>query len=243
MTPERWQQIDQLFHEALACAPAQRAAFLQSACAGDESLRLEVESLISSHESNNSFIEKPAGDVAAEMLGTQNSRFTSGQQIGNYKIIRELGSGGMGEVYLALDTKLGRKVALKLLPEVFTADVDRVRRFEQEARAASALNHPNILTIHEINEDGLRFIATEFVDGQTLRQRLINGRIEINEALTISQQIASALAAAQSEGIIHRDIKPENVMLRHDGLVKVLDFGLAKLSEDKIGAQTIQHVH
>ena len=236
MTPERWQQIDKLFHAALAYEPARRAAFLAGACAGDESLRAEVESLISSHEGSRSFIETPAGDVAAEMLGSHKTRFEPEHQIGNYKIVRQLGSGGMGEVYLAVDTKLGRKVALKLLPEVFTKDVDRVRRFEQEARAASALNHPNILTIHEIHEGDPKFIATEFVDGQTLRQRLRSGQLGTNEALNISEQIAFALAAAQTEGIIHRDVKPENIMLRHDGIVKVLDFGLAKLAEDRVTA-------
>ncbi len=145
-----------------------------------------------------------------------------------------MGKGGMGEVYLAQDHKLGRKVALKFLSSSFTQDVDRLRRFEREARAASALNHPNILTIHEIGEaDGHRFIATEFIDGETLRQRIATGPLQVNEALHIVEQIASALADAHGAGIIHRDIKPENIMLRRDGIVKVLDFGLAKLAEPK----------
>ena len=232
VSPEQWQEIDELFHAVLTCEAGHRKEFLAAVCGNNESLRLEVESLISFHEESDSFIETP-GDVAAEMLGTT---FTPGQQIDNYRIIRQLGAGGMGEVYLAVDTKLGRKVALKLLPEVFTKDADRVRRFEQEARAVSALNHPNILTIHEINEDGWHFIATEYVDGQTLRERLQAGPLATNEALNISEQIASALTAAHSEGIIHRDIKPENIMLRHDGIVKVLDFGLAKLVEDRVAA-------
>lgn|GEM_PF-4554152 len=160
--------------------------------------------------------------------------FPAGQRIGQYEIISPLGKGGMGEVYLAQDHKLGRKVALKFLPLSFTKDADRLRRFEREARAASALNHPNILTIHEIGEiDGHRFIATEFIDGETLRQKIAAGPLKVNEALQIVEQIASALADAHAAGIIHRDIKPENIMLRRDGIVKVLDFGLAKLAEPK----------
>src|SRR6185436_3471936 len=149
MTPERWRQIDQLFHATLACEPTQRAAFLARACTSDDSLRVEVESLLCFHEGAEKFIETPAGDVAAELLNTHESRFKQGQQIDNYKIIRQLGSGGMGEVYLAEDTRLSRKIALKILPPQFTIDPDRVRRFAQEARAASALNHPNIVTIYE----------------------------------------------------------------------------------------------
>jgi tetratricopeptide (TPR) repeat protein len=156
----------------------------------------------------------------------------TGTRFDRYEILSPLGKGGMGEVYLALDTRLKRKVALKLLPAAFTADADRVRRFEQEAQAASALNHPNIITIHEIGEaDGAHFIATEFIEGQTLRQQLTRGRMELSTALDVALQAASALAAAHVAGIIHRDIKPENIMLRPDGLVKVLDFGLVKLTE------------
>jgi serine/threonine protein kinase len=158
----------------------------------------------------------------------------AGQRVGQYEIISLLGKGGMGEVYLAQDHRLGRKVALKFLPSSFTQDVDRLRRFEREARAASALNHPNILTIHEVGEaDGHKFIATEFIDGETLRQKIAAGPLKVNEALHIVEQGASALADAHAAGIIHRDLKPENIMLRRDGIVKVLDFGLAKLAEPK----------
>jgi serine/threonine protein kinase len=157
--------------------------------------------------------------------------------IAHYRLLAPLGAGGMGEVYLAEDTKLGRKVALKLLPEEFTCDAGRVRRFEQEARAASALNHPNILTIFDIGEaNGGRYIATEFIDGQTLRERLNGDRLSPQAAVDIASQIAAALAAAHEAGIVHRDIKPENVMLRRDGIVKVLDFGLAKLTEQRPAA-------
>jgi len=156
----------------------------------------------------------------------------AGQAIGPYQILSVLGQGGMGEVYLAQDSRLGRKVALKLLPSQFTQDRDRLRRFEREARAASALNHPNILTIYEIGEqEGRTFIAAEYIEGQTLRQSMAGGAFEVWEVLEVAVQVASALGEAHTAGIIHRDIKPENIMLRRDGLVKVLDFGLAKMSE------------
>jgi serine/threonine protein kinase len=154
-----------------------------------------------------------------------------GSRLDAYEIVRPLGSGGMGEVWLATEVRLGRKVALKVLPADLTRDPFRVQRFEQEARAASALNHPNVCTILALGEtsDGQRYIAMEYVEGQTLRQRLRAGRLAIREFLDIATQVASALAAAHAIGIVHRDIKPENVMLRPDGFVKVLDFGLAKL--------------
>src|SRR5689334_2798535 len=160
----------------------------------------------------------------------------SGVRFNQYIILSQLGGGGMGEVYLAQDTKLGRRVALKLLPVQFTSDTERVHRFEQEARAASALNHPNIITIHEIDqaqtESGdTHFIAAEFIEGQTINQRLALGRMKLIEALDVAIQVASALTAAHAAGIVHRDIKPENIMLRPDGYIKVLDFGLAKLTE------------
>src|SRR3989441_1426541 len=156
--------------------------------------------------------------------------------IAHYRILSRLGAGGMGEVYLAEDTRLDRKVALKILPERFTKDESRLRRFVQEAKAASALNHPNIITIHEIGEapnesGGTHYIATEYIDGQTLRRRMTGSRLPLNVVLDIGAQVASALAAAHDAGITHRDIKPENVMVRLDGIVKVLDFGLAKLTE------------
>src|SRR5947209_2879601 len=231
MTSERWQQIEQLFHSALEREPAQRAAFLAEACAGDDSLRREIETLIASHEGAENFMETPASDVAAEMLSHAQSRLEMGQQLGEYRVLSLLGTGGMGEVYLAEDPRLNRLIALKLLPAHFTIDSGRVRRFEQEARAASALNHPNIITIHEIGRaDSIQFIATEFIDGVTLRERMSGRALKLGEALDIAYQIASALAAAHAAGIIHRDIKPENIMLRRDGFVKVLDFGLAKLT-------------
>src|SRR5687767_1596890 len=232
MTPERWQQVKEIFDSAIKYLPEHRGVFLSQACRGDEELRSEVESLITSHEKEGSFIDEPAYYAAAELIGNERSELPTGDTIGNYEVLSFISRGGMGEVYLAQDKRLSRKVALKLLPSAFTKDNDRLRRFEQEARAASALNHPNIITIYEIFQaNSTHVIATEFVEGETLRHRLGRSSLSLNEALTIAIQIADALNAAHQAGIIHRDIKPENVMLRPDGYVKVLDFGLAKLSE------------
>jgi serine/threonine protein kinase len=232
MTPERWQQVKQIFNSAIAYAPEERSSFISQACFGDEQLRSEVESLIASHEQSGSFIDQPAFEVAASLLTGERAELKPGHTIGSYEVISFLSRGGMGEVYLAEDKRLGRKVALKLLPATFTTNDDRLRRFEQEARAASALNHPNIITIYEIRQAaGSHVIATEYVEGETLRQRLVRAPLTLSETLNIAIQVADALAAAHKAGIIHRDIKPENIMLRPDGYVKVLDFGLAKLSE------------
>ncbi|MDT4954158.1 MAG: eukaryotic-like serine/threonine-protein kinase [Acidobacteriota bacterium] len=235
MATDRWQQIKEIFHSALERGPAERPAYLAGACAGDESIRSEVESLIAAHEKDGSFIDSPAYEVAAAWLAEDGEPDPLvGQQINRYKVLSQLGAGGMGEVYLAQDTKLGRKIALKLLPASFTNDADRLHRFQQEARTASSLNHPNILTIYEIgDEQGLHFIATELIEGQTLRGRLASVPLELSDALDIILQAASALAAAHEVGIVHRDVKPENIMLRTDGYVKVLDFGLAKLADPK----------
>ncbi|HEV2668539.1 MAG TPA: protein kinase [Blastocatellia bacterium] len=234
MTPERWKQVDQLLQEALGRDSAERAAFLAEACGADGELRHEVESLLGFHDRAENFIEAPPSDIAADWLSVEESR--DGQTIGHYQLMRRIGRGGMGEVYLARDTRLGRPAALKLLQTSLTRDAARVRRFRQEARAASALNHPNIITIYEVGQadstaGGAQFIAAEFVDGQTLRELFKGGGLALGAALDILIQVAGALAAAHEAGIIHRDIKPENIMLRKDGLAKVLDFGLAKLTE------------
>ncbi|HXG92147.1 MAG TPA: protein kinase [Blastocatellia bacterium] len=231
MDNQRWRQIDELFQAAVELNPEQRASFLEDACAGDHALRSEVESMLASDSDGWDFVEKPALEVAAALLVDEQPQFAAGDTIGHYRIINAIGRGGMGEVYLAQDERLGRKVALKLLPADVTGDQSRMRRFQQEARAASALNHPNIITIYDINElDGRCFIASEFIEGETLRHRLSHQRMTISEALDIAIQIASALYVAHEAGIVHRDIKPENIMLRRDGYVKVLDFGLAKLA-------------
>src|SRR5215218_363097 len=233
MTPERWQQVKEIFNSAITYRPEERSLFISQACSGDDALRSEVESLIASHEESGSFIDKPAFEAAASLLANEKAELSHGQTIASYEVISFISRGGMGEVYLAEDKRLGRKVALKLLPATFTTDADRLRRFEQEARAASALNHPNIITIYEIREAAdSHVIATEFVEGETLRLRLGRSGLTRSEALNIAIQVADALSAAHKAGIIHRDIKPENIMLRPDGYVKILDFGLAKLSED-----------
>src|SRR5215475_13187005 len=234
MTPERYHQVNQLFHEALKRAGEDRADFLKGACGGDESLRQAVERLLVAREQAGSFLNAPAFDAGSNPLIQEHSGSLIGCVIGHYRILSKLGEGGMGEVLLAQDTRLERRVALKLLPAEFTSDRDRVRRFEQEARAASALNHPNIITIHEIGqtkiESGdLHFIAQEFIEGQTLRRRIEQGALSLLDALDVAVQAASALQVAHAASIVHRDIKPENIMLRPDGFIKILDFGLAKL--------------
>ena len=233
MQAERWQEIDRLFDAVLEREPAERASFLAEACAGDEDLRREVESLLAAHEGATKFIEAPAIEVAAKAAAAGGNTFSAlGREIGPYKVQSLLGLGGMGEVYLAVDTRLDRRVALKLLPAEFTHEAERIRRFEREARAASALNHPNIVTIYEIGQsDGTCFIATELVEGQTLRDMMPRASTHTKEVMNVIGQVADALSAAHSAGIVHRDVKPENIMVRPDGYVKVLDFGLAKLTE------------
>jgi Tol biopolymer transport system component/serine/threonine protein kinase len=238
MTPQRYAEITRLCQAALELNASQRTAFLAQACAGDDELRAEIETLLAADEAENSFIDKPALEVAARIFASEQPTL-AGTRLGNYQILSQIGAGGMGEVYLAEDTRLKRKVALKLLPAAFTQDAERVRRFEQEAQAASALNHPNILTIYDFGQigergAGLHYLATEFVEGQTLRQLLQNGPLPSEQVRDIALQLADALAAAHNAGIIHRDLKPENIMRRPDGYLKLLDFGLAKLTENQV---------
>lgn len=234
MKDQRWQKVEHLYHAALAKQPAERSAFLAEATAGDAELRREVESLLAYEDRAEHFIESPALDVAARKMAGEHSRTVRvGERFNQYRIVSQLGAGGMGEVYLADDTRLRRRVALKFLPEALTKDKRHLHRFEVEARAIAGLSHPNACTIHEVieTEDGRHCIVMEYVEGMALRERMVNGPIKVNEALDIAIQIASALASAHAGGIVHRDIKPENVMLRSDGYVKVLDFGLAKLAD------------
>jgi serine/threonine protein kinase len=271
MTPERHQRIGQLFDEALKRPPDKRSAYLEQVSGADTELRAEVEKLLASHSDSQESLSEPGTEVAAGLPARNHTRFRPGKQMSRYQILSLLGAGGMGEVYLAEDTRLKRKVALKVLPEVIGKDqvraddsgqpwdewvrasarlqawLDRLSRFEQEAIAASALNHPNILTIYEFGaEGGAHFLAAEFVDGETVRSYLQHAPLEVEKALDIAIQAAQALDAAHRAGIVHRDIKPENVMIRNDGIVKVLDFGLAKLvesapieSEDETGMQGV----
>lgn len=226
MNADRWQKIEQLFHAAVQHKLEEREEFLKQNCV-DHALYDDVWALVSSYNQDDSFFEESASALAAEMFTDQ-----VGETIGPYKILSQLGSGAMGIVYLAHDERLGRNIAIKLLPPQFTNDTDRLRRFQQEARAASALNHPNILTVHEVEQrDGRHYIATEYVDGVTLRQHMSNHRMSLDEVLNVATQVSGALQAAHAAGIAHRDIKPENIMIRSDGYIKVLDFGLAKLTE------------
>ena len=238
MTPERFQQILKIYHAALEREPAQRAEVLDQRCGRDQDLRHEVEVLLAGGMQAEASLLSLAMKESVRKLTDENPRVLVGQTLDHYEVISLLGTGGMGEVYRARDMNLGRDVAIKLLPEGLTSGAER-RRFEREARAASALNHPNILTIHEIEQvDEHRFLVSEFIDGETLRERLGRGRLPVGEAVDIAMQIAGALEAAHATGIVHRDIKPENIMLRRDNLVKVLDFGLAKVTETVSTATT-----
>src|SRR5215217_214536 len=233
ITHERWQRIKEIFHAAQERTPAERTSFLKEVCGDDASIREEVEALLTADAGNDDFLSSPAYEFAAGLLASEATEFSAGQKVGPYEILCPLGAGGMGQIYLAHDAKLGRKIALKLISREFATDARRVLRFEQEARAASALNHPNVCVIHEIGitDSGRHFIAMEYIQGITLRDQLARGTYKPLEALHVIIQVGAALASAHAVGIVHRDIKPENIMLRPDGYVKVVDFGLAKLTE------------
>jgi len=233
ITHERWQRIKEIFYSAQDRTPAERSEFLNEVCADDASMREEVEALLTADAGNENFLTSPAYEFAAGMLASETTEFVAGQTVGRYEILCPLGAGGMGQIYLARDAQLNRNIALKLISQEFATDPRRVVRFEQEARAASALNHPNVCVIHEIGmtENGRHFIAMEYIQGVTLRDQLSRGPFKLHQALQIAIQVGTALASAHAVGIVHRDIKPENIMLRPDGYVKVVDFGLAKLTE------------
>jgi serine/threonine protein kinase/Flp pilus assembly protein TadD len=237
--PARLQTVEEIFHAALDQEPNQVSAFLDTACEGDAVLRREVEALLASDQRAGRFIETSSVGLATKVIQNQQTDSLVGRTIGHYKISESIGTGGMGEVYLATDITAGRKAALKLLPLRFTGDAERLKRFQQEAHAVVGLNHPNILTVYEIGEDhSIHYIASELIEGETLRQHLTRCRMELIEAVDVAIQVASALVAAHSAGIVHRDIKPENIMLRPDGYVKVLDFGIAKLAEQEVPPTT-----
>jgi serine/threonine protein kinase/sugar lactone lactonase YvrE len=232
MNRDRWRQIDELLDAVLEMSENERAGFLAKKCGRDVSLKREVLSLLEAQRETERFMENSAMNVMAKELAQNRTEIFSliGKEFGTYKIEKPIGAGGMGEIYLAYDSKLNRKVALKILPAEYTSNDERLKRFELEARAISCLNHPNIVTIYDVgNFDGINYIATEFIAGETVRD-LINRRADLRETLSVIGQACEALAAAHDSGIIHRDIKPENIMVRPDGYVKVLDFGLAKLS-------------
>jgi serine/threonine-protein kinase len=234
----RWQRVDEVFAAALEQPAEQRSDFLARTCGGDAELRREVESLLV-HAREDGFLGVPATAEARRLLADTRPEPLAGQRLGRFEVLAKLGAGGMGEVYLAHDPKLERRVALKLLPGHLAADPDRIRRFRREALAVSALNHPNILTVHEVVEaDGREVMVSELVEGVTLRDRLRDGPLPIATALDLAVQCARALAAAHGVGIAHRDVKPENVMIRDDGLVKLLDFGIATSPAPGRGAAT-----
>ena len=236
MTNEQWREIAQLYDAALARDGAERAAFLHDACAGDAELRREVEWLLA--RKDESLSNPPSGVGMSELRGD-----LIGPQIGTYKVLSLLGAGGMGEVYRARDTKLGRDVALKVLPARFTADRDRVARFEREARLLATLNHAHIGAIYGFeNASSVSALVLELVEGPTLADRLANGPLPPTEALNIAGQIAEALEAAHEKGIIHRDLKPANIKITPDGAVKVLDFGLAKAAASDSHAPDLSHL-
>jgi len=234
MNAERLKQVEEIYHAALEIPPGERESFFEEFCGADETLRREVESLLAFEKTFDDFIDTPPESLAAEMLYEHKGESLAGKTVGHYKILSLLGKGGMGAVYLAEDLKLDRKIAIKLLNEEFGQDTDKLDRFIREAKAASALNHPNILTVYEIGEAaGTNYIAAEFIDGKVLKRHISKGKISLEAILDVSIQIVSALQTAHDAGIIHRDIKPDNVMIRKDGIVKVLDFGLAKLMEKR----------
>jgi serine/threonine protein kinase len=222
MTGERWEQIKDVLHRAMELRPEQRAVFLDQACAGDSSLRREVESLLAADDqARSSFLQAPP------LLHLE-----KGVRLGDYEIQNLLGAGGMGEVYRARDLRLRREVAIKVLPAAFASDAERLRRFEQEATAAAALNHPNILAVHQMGTyQGAPYLVSELLEGETLREPIRRGRLAVRKAMDYGIQIARGLAAAHEKGIVHRDLKPENLFVTKDGRVKILDFGLAKLTQ------------
>ncbi len=231
MKPEPWKKAEELYHAALEREPSARDAFLEEACGGDEALLDEVKSLLGADERAERFIEEPAAEARTRELAPERAHSWIGRRVQSYEVLSHIGAGGMGEVYRAKDTKLGREVALKVLPEEFAHDPGRMRRFEQEARSASALNHPNIITVYDIDEhDSTPYIAMEYVEGETLRKILFEGPLPTKKLIHLATQMAEGLAKAHSAGIIHRDLKPENVMVTSDGFVKILDFGLAKVA-------------
>jgi predicted ATPase/serine/threonine protein kinase len=234
MSSGRWERTKEILEQALRLAPQERQAYLGAECGADADLRRELESLIASYEeAGSSFLSADAAEV---LQLTPPRALSSGTQLGPYELIELLGAGGMGEVYRARDARLDRIVAIKILPAAFSADRERLHRFEREARSASALNHPNIVTIYELGQDhSCHYIAMELVEGNTLRELLGSSLLSMRKAIEIGAQIAEGLTKAHEAGITHRDLKPENLMVSHDGFVKILDFGLAKLASSGPG--------
>ncbi|MBK6798358.1 MAG: protein kinase [Acidobacteria bacterium] len=234
MKPSRWQQIDELLDRAIELRVEERQGFLDSACEGDDDLKREVESLLKALDKSGTFIDKPPaskiGEIFSEMPGSSGHGSIIGNKLGNYQVVSLIGSGGMGEVYLAKDLILDRNVAIKILPQHLSSNPEALFRFEREAKAVAALSHQNILSIHNFgSQDGLAYAVMEFLEGETLRSRISRAPLAWRESLKIGAAVADGLSAAHSKGIIHRDIKPENIFLTSDGNLKILDFGIARV--------------
>lgn len=234
MTPEQYRRVGELYHAAMELEPELRSDFLAASCENDAELRREVESLLRADEQAEDFISAKVAGVAATMVARQKNLSLIGRNVSHYQVLSLIGAGGMGEVYLAQDTRLGRKVAIKLLPQAFARNQELLLRFEQEALAASTLNHPNILTVYDVGTTSKElgnapFIVAELLEGEELREQLNEVPMPVRKAIEYARQIAAGLAAAHEKGVVHRDLKPENLFVTKDGLVKILDFGLAKL--------------
>ena len=238
MTPERWRQVEDVYHAVMAHPAGERAGIVADLCANDPTLRAEVESLLTHAKEASAFLETPAFGAASVALEGP----LIGRRFGSYVVRSLLGVGGMGEVYRAHDEQLGRDVAIKVLPHVFSSDPERLARFESEARMLAALNHPHIGAIYGLEHvDGSPALVLELVEGETLAERIAKGALPLAHALTIARQIADALEAAHERGIVHRDLKPANIKITPDGVVKVLDFGLAKLGAREVGGSGPEH--
>jgi predicted Ser/Thr protein kinase len=240
MKNERWRQLKSIFNRALDLDPTRRVTFLDQACAGDETLRAEIESLITSYDEAGGFLEQPACEVAAGLLDHESGELLPGSRLGPYAVNKKLGQGGMGVVYLAVDTRLGRPVAIKALAPQHTSDTEHRERLRREARVAATLSHPSIATVYALEEhEGNLYMVCEYVRGQTLHEELASGPLSPPLVLDTALEVARALACAHEQGVIHRDLKPENVIRTPEGALKILDFGLARFQPVRPGDSLI----